>query len=127
MINKNFDSALERDIAGLSQEIHRRQESTPTPEISQREILKTVIGEKIQSQPAPVAPAAAQSSVLPQYLRQESPEVQMKIEELVQMTISKGIDASIEEAKKYGPFILDALHDTLTSKIYDELKSRKLI
>lgn len=127
MIHKNFDAALEKDIAGLSQEILRRQEKIPSPETSQREILKTVIQEKIQAQPSPAPANAAQSSVLPQYLQQESPEVRLKVEELVELALHKGIDASIAEAKKYGPFILDALHDTLTSKIYEELKSRKLI
>ena len=127
MIHKNFDAALEKDIAGLSQEILRRQEKTPSPEFSQREILKTVIQEKISAQPASTPTDDAQSSVLPQYLQKESPEVRLKVEELVEMTLHKGIDASIAEAKKYGPFILDALHDTLTSKIYEELKSRKLI
>ena len=127
MIHKNFDAALEKDIAGLSQEILRRQEKAPSPEFSQREILKTVIQEKIQAQPSPAPTDDAQSSVLPQYLQEESPEVRLKVEELVEMTLHKGIDAAIAEAKKYGPFILDALHDTLTSKIYEELKSRKLI
>lgn len=127
MIHKNFDAALEKDIAGLSEEIRSRQEKIPSPEFSQREILKSVIQEKIQAQPSPAPAASDQPSVLPQYLQQESPEVRLKVEELVELALHKGIDASIAEAKKYGPFLLDALHDTLTSKIYEELKSRKLI
>lgn len=127
MINKNFDSILEKDIAGLSEEVRNRQEKLPSPETSQREILKTVIREKIQAQPSPAPSVSAQPSSLPQYLKEESPEVRLKVEELVQLALTKGIDVSIDEAKKFGPFLLDALHDTLTSKMYDELKSRKLI
>ena len=65
--------------------------------------------------------------MLPQYLQQESPEIRLKVEKLVDLAFHKGIGASISEAKKYGPFMLDAFHDTLTTKIYEELKSRNLL
>ncbi len=126
-MQQNFDSALEKDISYLSQEIKRRQETAPAPELSPREIVKSVIREKIQAQPSPANAGAAQPSVLPQYLQEESPEMRLKVEELVELAIHKGIDASIAEAKKHGPYVLDALHDTLTSKMYGELKSKKLI
>ncbi len=123
----NFNASLESDILRLSKEVRQRQETMPSPDLSQREIVHAVIREKIQAQPALAPQSAPASSVLPHYLQSESPEVQLKVEELASMAFQKGIDVSIAEAKKYGPFILDALHDTLTSKLYDELKARKLI
>ncbi len=123
----NFDSMLEKDILRLSKEVKRHQEALPSQEISPREIIKSAIGGQIQSQTADTAPQNQPASVLPQYLQQESPEMQLKVEELVDLAFHKGIEASVKEAKKYGPFILDAFHDSLTGKIYDELKSRKLL
>lgn len=126
----NFDSALEQDILRLSGEVKKRAEGIPSGEVSHREIVKSVIGSQIQTHQAtePAAQSASEPSpMLPQYLQQESPEIRLKVEELMDLTFHKGIDASISEAKKYGPFMLDALHDTLTTKFYDELKSRNLL
>lgn len=123
----NFDSMLEKDILRLSKEVKRHREALPSQEISPREIIKSAIGAQIQSQTAPAIPQDAQSPVLPQYLQQESPEMQLKVEELVDLAFHKGIEASVKEARKYGPFILDAFHDSLTGKIYEELKVRKIL
>lgn len=126
----NFDSVLEQDIIRLSNEVRKRVEVMPSQEISHREIVKSVIGSQIQaSQQTQSAPQTQSepSPMLPQYLQQESPEVRLKIEELVDLAFHKGIEASVSEAQKYGPFILDALHDTLSTKLYEELKSRKLL
>ncbi len=126
----NFDSALEQDILRLSGEVKSRLEKDPAQEISHREIIKSVIGSQIQAQqtnPPSAAAVSEPSPMLPQYLQEESPEVRLKIEELVDVAFHKGIDKSIAEAKQYGPFILDALHDTLTTKLYEELKSRNLL
>ncbi len=124
----NFDSMLEKDILRLSKEIKRHQEEAlPTQEASPREIIKSAIGAQIQSHVTDSIPQNAEPSVLPQYLQQESPEMQLKVEELVDLAFHKGIETSVKEAKKCGPFILDAFHDSLTGKIYDELKARKLL
>ena len=125
----NFDSALEQDMIRLSNEVKLRAEKAPSMEISRREIVRSVIGSQIQAQSSrPAAEAQSEpSTMLTQYLQEESPEVRLKIEELVDVAFHKGIDASIAEAKKYGPFIIDALHDTLTTKLYEELKSRNLL
>ncbi len=125
----NFDSALEQDIIRLSNEVRKRVEIEPSKEVSHREIIKSVIGSQIRTQQAQSAPQdkSEPSPLLPQYLQEESPEVRLKIEELVDIAFHKGIETSVSEAMKYGPFILDALHDTLTTKLYEELKSRNLL
>lgn len=118
-------SALEQDIERLTKKIREQKEVAPTA--SEKEIIRITLQAHAQA-PAPAQPTEPQASpILPKYLQQESPEVQLKIEELVDLAFHKGIEASVQEAKKYGPFILDALHDTLTTKIYEELKTRKLI
>ncbi|MBU6141626.1 hypothetical protein KGO95_00720 [Patescibacteria group bacterium] len=129
-MQQNFHSSLERDILRLSQEVRNKQESVPRPSVSERDLLGSVLQARMQQAqpaPAPATPSESESQVLPRYLSAESPEIQLKVEELADLAFEKGIDAAITEAKRYDPFMLDALHDTLTAKLYDELKSRKLL
>ena len=119
--------ALEKDIQRLAVEIREHKEKIGQPEMAGEEAVRSVLGARIQAQPAPEPQNVPLSPILPQYLQQEPAEIQLKVEQLVDLAFHKGIDASISEAKKYGPFILDALHDSLTAKIYDELKARKLL
>lgn len=129
MAEKIEHNILEQDIARLSQEVAERRSKAETeqPAESVREVLR----EKIYPESAAPAPQISTdktaSPVLPAYLQKESLEVRLKIEELVDSTFHQGLDAAIAEAGKYGPFVLDALHDALTSKFYDELKNRGLI
>lgn len=122
---------IEQDIAQLSREVLERQEkiSAEHPETSVREALRERIS---ASQPQaqanePQKPANEPSSILPVYLQKESPEVRLKVEELTDLAFHQGINKAFAEAKQYGPFVLDALHDTLTGRIYGELKNRGLI
>lgn len=118
--------ALERDIERLSKEVKEHKEKGALPEKPDIEVLKSVIASRIaQQQPPPSEPQ--ESDILPKYLQNEPAEIKLKVEELVDMAFRKGIDISIEEAKKSGPFVLDAFHDALTAKLYDELKARKII
>lgn len=120
-------SALERDLQRLSQEVIERKGKPEAKEMPDREIVKSILQAKIKA-PAPTESQANLSEeVLPKYLEHESPEIKLKVEELIEVAFHQGIDQAIAEAKKYGPFILDALHDSLTGKIYDELKNRKLL
>ncbi|MEK9170087.1 MAG: hypothetical protein AAB674_00360 [Patescibacteria group bacterium] len=112
---------IEKDIERISKEIWEQRKIMPDKKISEREIVRSVIGAQIQAaKPAPLKG----NSALPKYLEGESLEIKTKVEELVAVAFQKGLDFSINEAKKFGPFILDALHDALTSKVYDELKNK---
>jgi len=119
--------ALEQDIERLSKEIQEHKATLSKPGVSDREIVKAVLGAQIQRQSEKQSIAQPPSSILPKYLESESAEVKLKVEELVDLAFHKGIGASVKEANKFGPFILDALHDSLTGRIYDELKVRKLL
>lgn len=119
-------SALEKDIQRLSKEVLEYKKSSGKEALPEREVLRSVIGSRVQAEQQVSEPPQT-SNMLPQYLQQESSEIKLKVEELIDIAFHKGIDASVEEAKKYGPFVLDSFHDALTTKIYDELKARKLI
>ncbi len=124
--------SIEQDIARLSREVKERQESGEAehPETAVRDILRERMyssQQQGQAAPAQLRQSNEPLSVLPVYLQKESPEVRLKVEELADMALHQGLNKAIDEAGQYGPFVLDALHDTLTGKLYDELKNRGLI
>jgi len=43
------------------------------------------------------------------------------------MALHHGIDKAVEKAKASGPFVLDAFHDALTGKLYDEMRRRGML
>ena len=120
-------AALEKDIARLSTEIETGQ--------VEKERFKETVKATLQSRFAPksVQPApdsttqSKSSSMLPSYLQKAPDEVKLAVERLLDMAWHKGIAAAIKEAAKEGPLFLDAFHDTLTDKLYDEFKRRGLI
>lgn len=67
------------------------------------------------------------SSVLPNYMVDDSPEIKLKVEKLVDGVFHVGIMKTLKIAKKEGPFFVDALHDVLSEKLYEEMKRRRLI
>ena len=123
---------LEQDIERLSRELREKKNSSEYKELSEREILKRSLGPIIQkpvlNQPVNFAPARPiQSTVLPDYLLGDPEEIKLKVEELIDMTLHKGVEKTADEAQKFGPYVLDAYHDALTDKMYEELKKRKII
>ena len=58
------------------------------------------------------------------YLDDQTAEV---INGLVAQIGTKGITAVINEASAQEPFVIDAFHDALVDKLYDELKTRGLV
>lgn len=133
-MNINFEQApIEKDIQGLSEEIKERQienDVEVSSEVEVKDFLKTKIGDSVAQAKAKVQPSDStieEDKVLPDYLKKESREVKDEVERLIALAFAEGIEKSLKEAVKSGPFILDAFHDALTSKLYDELKNRKLV
>lgn len=127
-------SILEKDIERLAKEAGEYKEQNKIEKIDES-VLKAIIGNRLPPKPVTVnyqdgGEAEKQSEtpdIFPNYLKKESPEVKLKVEELVGVAFSRGIDKAVEEARKSDPFILDAFHDVLTAKLYDELKKRNLL
>ena len=126
-------SALEQDMQRLAQEVLARKEQKESSGTPEREIVKEVLSSQIEDQ-SYVTPSFSgsnsqtqSSGPLPQYMNDESAEIKLKVEQLINDSFHKGVSETINEARKMNPFILDAFHDALTSKVYNELKDRKLI
>lgn len=123
---------FEKNLEHLAQEVKEyqtRQGVEKADQSSVREVLKGYVQHPsvVQAVPDNSAPASPMNRILPDYVQKTDPAVQEKVAELIDLALHKGVLHSIQEAAKQGPFMVDALHDALTTKIYHELQTRKLI
>ena len=126
-MEKNYPTNVEQHLERISGEVKEYQQQKGI-EQADRNAVKEVLRPYVERAPAQSsAPSSGISPVLPNYLQNDAPEVKAKVTELVNGAFQHGIEKSIAEAARYGPYILDAFHDALTSKVYDELKLRRLI
>lgn len=135
-------STIEHDIADLEKRLEEKKAALEREKtggtsgvageshISEREILKEVVGEKIQQHvPAyqPQLPTAQAPGPVaaepPSYLSQELKD---KIQKIVRLVFDKNLEEGIKEAAKTGNMaFIDAFHDILTDELYSQLIERK--
>ena len=124
-------TTLEQDIKRLSHEVSEKKNLPEYKESSEREVVKMVIESLVKPAASASQPTSAQKgddgSVLPDYLRESPAEVKLAVEKLIDVVFHDGLSKAVKEAKTLNAFILDAFHDALADKLYEELKKRKLI
>ncbi len=132
MFNYN---TLEKDIERLSREVVEKKNLSEYKETSERELIKQVITPLVLQTKSKVVELTdnsqnasnAEETVLPDYLKNSPAETKLQVEKLVESVFSDGLEKTVEKAVLSNAFVLDAFHDALTDKLYDELKARKLI
>lgn len=137
-IEKNFHKSLEQDIDHLKEEIGRVQESEENRSFESKEVVKKSfenISQKdsgVKEKPdIPSTQKTSQSDdeFLPEYMQGDDidPKAKIKVEELMDLVIHKGILKALRASKKQPPFIQDAFHDALADKLVPELKKRGIL
>lgn len=126
-MNPNFEqSQFERDFQSFSKEVKEHQEKNKIENIQEKhikDVLKTKFSETTAAT-TPTSSGAQTSAQLPDYLISEPNEIKNRVENLIGLAFQDGLEKAAREAVKFGPFILDAFHDALTSKLYSELNKR---
>lgn len=124
-------SILEEDIKRLSLEIKSRglaeKGKKGVKTVIQEQTAPPITATGTAAQPAQPAAPPASSVTLPSYLDKETDLLKLKVEKLLDLALHKGVNRAAEEARDNGPLVVDAFHDALTDKLYDELKQRGLI
>lgn len=124
---------IEQEIAQLEKQIAEKktalgQVETKESDQAEKEMLHSVVGERIQQQvpqyiPAPAKPKqddTAQSHIEPQFAD--------KVQELVNTVFNKSLDEGIKEASKSNnSALIDAFHDVLVDELYNALLERKKV
>ena len=122
-------AALEQDIERLAAEVGHLPERTPE---ATKEAVREILKQRLQAAPLPAAaepPGGAQNQagVLPSYMQSAPPGEKLIVERLIDLAWHKGIAAAVQEARSRHPLIMDAFHDALTNKVFDELMRRKRV
>ncbi len=137
------NNIIEAEIAELSQKIadKRRELEAGKGMVEERELVKSVLGEKI-SNSVPQASSIASDAVsvatksstsgstVPagkSYLDYLDEESRLVIEGLVESVFINGLEKTLKGLEMQEPYIIDVFHDVLTDKIYDEMKKRNVI
>ncbi len=127
--NHNF---LEQDIERLSKEVAEKRNLPEYKELTEKELVKKALEPLVKPPVQSIEQGvqsieSAETVFLPDYLKDSPAEVKLRVEKLVDSVFHQGIKKTVKEAKGGGAFVLDAFHDALTDKLYEELKKRKLI
>ncbi|PIU98663.1 hypothetical protein COS61_00160 [Candidatus Wolfebacteria bacterium CG03_land_8_20_14_0_80_40_12] len=129
MFNHNI---LERDIERLGKEVKEKRNLPEHKDLSEKELVKQIL-QPIVKPTAKIDESSVRStgqgeeSFLPDYLKDSPAEIKLQVEKLVDSVFHQGIEKTVKQANQAGPFILDAFHDALTDKLYEELKRRNLV
>lgn len=124
-------SVLEQDIKRLSVEIKERGlagkgKSGVMTVVKEQSSPEMPVGSSGRTE-LPTAKPIPQNPALPNYLQNEPSQIKLKVEKLLDLAWHSGIKRAAMEARDSGPIVLDAFHDALTDKIYNELKQKGLL
>ena len=120
----NLEQQLAEKKAGLEQQSADTEQEVPHA----KEILRQVVGEKIQQHLPAGLPAGRQAKPQQDDTTQSyaDPELKDKIQELVSLAFNKSLEDGIKEAtKSNNPALIDAFHDVLVDQLYDTLIERR--
>jgi len=125
----NLEQPLRAEIEKIAAEIKGRENSSES--VPNRERVKSAVKPYLQAGTASdddseVEPLTeAEQKILPAYMSGEPADVRFQVEKLIDLAWHKSVKTAVKFARKSGdPLVIDALHDALTDKLYEELKQR---
>lgn len=128
MENPNIEKILpEADVARVAEAAKMHAESAEGMEMKGEELMKKAVQTVAQisdESPATLSPA---QDPLAAYAKTAPAEVQAKVESLLQVAARDGLSKAVAQASKDSPYVLDAFHDSLASKLYPYLKEKGLL
>ena len=132
IMDQQFESQnnIEADLHKVGQEVKEQIGGSATPEVTERALVRQSLHPMVKA-PAVAVPQSGQPAAvdmeLPVYLHDASAAIKDRVERLVEDAFKHGVEHAAVEAQKSGPFIVDALHDALSDKFYEELKKRNIV
>ena len=114
------------EIAEISREVEKRRAALESERgiKEERAVVHEVISEKIFGKPAKTEKETERKG---HYLDNLSDEEVEKLNGYISSIHHKGLKKTVALARKENPFLLDAFHDCLTDKLYEELKNHGLV
>ena len=118
---------LEADMDRIAGDIEKYRQAPETKDFSQEQLLKKAVHE-LTEHPMPTGQGSTSAANDDSdYAKGASAGAKLEVDHYLSMAFKDGILKAANEAKKSNPFVLDAFHDALTGKLYDEFKRRGLL
>lgn len=144
MAENIISNDLESEIAELSRQIENKKRALEAENgivREEKEIVAETVIEHFYTEVNPAADSRINSdednspkSVLPKmvavgkdYLDTLAPETIESVNAYVSMIPRDGIRKTVSKVQTEQPFLIDAFHDALVTRLYDELVARKII
>lgn len=148
MMAINMESSdIEKEIEELSRQIEERrkllskEKGVASNEETDKDLIRESVLENFGERLSP-EPQMEESLEEKDLIREEAPlpikkkghyldnlpeEITTRINDLISKIPDRGLEKTIKEAQSLDPASLDAFHDALTDKLYEELKRIKAI
>jgi hypothetical protein len=112
---------LEAELADLSRQIEARRAELAAVSgvVTERELVHQTVSHEFGVPAATAAPSAAED-----YLDSLDDTTAGAVNDLISMVPTHGIKKALSAAREQDPVVLDAFHDALVDRLYDELKER---
>jgi hypothetical protein len=129
-------NSFEQEVSEISKAIEARRDVIEKEHgiIEEKEIAREAIGEKLkeatppsQSATQPPPQTVSPISLSESYLDTLDETNAQKVVSLIEQMREKGIKKAVAEARENDPYVLDAFHDALVDKLYEELQERGYI
>tara|TARA_Y100000310_G_scaffold26610_1_gene25393 strand:- start:381 stop:773 length:393 start_codon:yes stop_codon:yes gene_type:complete len=122
-------NVLEQEIAELSQKIEekRTQLEKESNILDEKDLVRAAVEDTVNDQRVLQQVTIQKKDDDTSYLDTLSEENANKVSSLLGILSEKGLKHAIDMAKSEAPVVLDAFHDSLVDRMYEELRARKLI
>lgn len=135
-------NVIESEIAELAKKIQEKRKILEEQNgiIEEKDLVRSAVAEGISRSPLSQASStqtaqkitttASQSSGKKadvSYLDTLDEESGAEVNRLIDVAFTKGIEAAFSEVSKDEPYIMDAFHDVLVDRLYEELKKKGVV
>jgi hypothetical protein len=113
---------LEAELADLSRQIEARRAELAAVNgvVTERELVHQTVSHEFGVPTATIAASAPAED----YLDSLDDTTAGAVNDLISMVPTHGIKKTLSAAREQDPVVLDAFHDALVDRLYDELKER---
>ncbi|OHB25088.1 MAG: hypothetical protein A2542_00120 [Parcubacteria group bacterium RIFOXYD2_FULL_52_8] len=148
MVETSQRGAVEAEIAQLAKQIEAKRRLLESEHgiVDEKDAVRHVVAEKFGEavgqlsgaaaaaaaagspvSPAPTGPTVSTSKTATTYLDTLDDDTVAKINALIASVFEHGLEKTIKTVVEEDPFVLDAFHDALVDKLYDELKKHNVV
>ncbi|MEK7135978.1 MAG: hypothetical protein AAB821_00080 [Patescibacteria group bacterium] len=130
MIEHDSSPNIEAEIAELSRQIESKRlelEQKNNIVTDDKALVRDIITSANSATTTSAKIVSDSNNNSDSYLDSLPVGVEKQVGQLVEKVFDRGLTKTIAEAKKLPALDLDAFHDTLTDRVYNELKSRGLV